>query len=70
MRGEKRGRPQNLMRRGFVEKCQKKGCQNPPAPNQIYCCKDHAPYGNYGENWGDLARGRTDEDTEDEEGLS
>ena len=33
--------------------CKKSGCQKLAAPNQSYCCKDHAPYGRYGmENGG------------------
>ena len=28
--------------------CKKPGCQNIPPGKQSYCCREHAPYGNFG----------------------
>ncbi len=49
-----RGRPRNLNRRDRVQTCRKPGCSNPPVKGQAYCCRSHAPLGNYakGEFWG------------------
>ncbi len=29
-------------------KCKKMGCYNDAVTGQVYCCRDHAPYGYYG----------------------
>jgi len=42
-----RGRPKNLSNRNHIKKCRKFGCSNSPAIGQAYCCRDHAPYGNF-----------------------
>lgn len=38
-----------------VRPCKKQGCHEPAKEGQVYCCRDHAPYG-----WLDLEKGKND----------
>ena len=43
-----RGRPRSENRRELVSKCRRPDCFKSPAANQVYCSRDHAPFGYYG----------------------
>jgi hypothetical protein len=44
---ERRGRGRPRQGRDLVAKCRAKNCEKRPAEGQVYCSRDHAPYGWY-----------------------
>lgn len=47
-----RGRPRLPDQRPKFAICRKVGCDRRAAPGQVFCSREHSPYGNYGLNKG------------------
>lgn len=46
---KKKGRPKYPSRNEIYQTCKKPGCNNKAALDQVYCCKDHAPFAHFTE---------------------